>query len=444
MFKKTAGYALLLLMCLFIPVQHAFALPIIRDAEIESAIRAIAIPIFKQAGLSTKNIRIIIVNDSDINAFVSNGQNIFVNTGLLMLTEDPDSLLGVLAHETGHIVEGHLARQGEELQQARKQLALGYILGIATALTGSPDAGQAIALGSGHITQRQVLAFSRKHEEAADQFALNTLDKLAYSPQGLITVLETLRHDELLQLGKANPYTLTHPLSGDRIDHIRNHMDHSGIQYHSLSNSIADNYRNSIVKLKAFLDPVQKTLTAYPMDDHSAIARMARAVAYSRIPDYPKAMENIDSLITSYPNNPYYHELRGQILYEGGKVKEALPSYEKSLALKPDSDLLRIQVAITQIATQDDRLLPKAIDLLNRVVRREPENATAWRQLATAYGRQKNMGMSYLALAEEAVILGKRDDIKKFSDLAVKALPKSSPAALRAKDIGIISGKKKK
>lgn len=434
--------AILCLLCLStIPAHSAFAASIIRDAEIEASLREVATPIFRKAGLNPKNIQIILVSNQDINAFVSGGMNIFLNTGLLMLSEEPDSLLGVIAHETGHISGGHLARQGEEIQRARKQLALGYILGIATAIGGSPDAGQAIALGSTHVTGRQMLSFSRKQEEAADQFALETLDKLRYSPKGLVGLLEELHNRETLQIGKPNPYTLTHPLSRERIGHIRDHIEHSGINYSPIPGSIADRFQRSIVKLKAYLLPTSQTLNAYPDSDSRAIARMARAVAYSRIPDYPKALANADSLIADYPSNPYYHELRGQILYESGQVKDALPSYQKSLDLKPDSHLLRIQVAITQIATQDNSLLPRAIKSLNRITRAEPENAMAWRQLAIAYGRQKNMGMSYLALAEEAAILNKKDEAQKFSGLALQNLPKGSPAALRAKDISIVFDK---
>lgn len=442
MFKKHLRHVASCLL-LLVPLHGAFAAPIIRDEEIESVIRQLAVPVFKQARLNAKNIRIILINDADINAYVSGGMNIFINTGLLELSETPDTLLGVIAHETGHIAGGHLARQGEEIQRAQRQLALGYILGIATAVGGSPDAGQAIALGSSHVTERQMLSFSRKQEESADQFALSVMDKLQYSPQGLVSLLEELNNNESLQLGKANPYALTHPLSRERISHIRDHLEHSSIHYTPFPGTLAANYHAAIVKLKAYLDPPHKTLGAYPESDTSAVARMARAVAYSRIPNYPKSLANVDSLIATHPNNPYYHELRGQILYEGGRISDALPSYQKALDLKPGSDLLRIQVAITQIATQDDHFLPNAIKSLNHIVQREPENALAWRQLATAYGRQKAMGMSYLALAEEAAILGQRDETKKFADLAIANLPKGSPAALRAKDIRVISAKKR-
>lgn len=438
--RTIAVFFILLLGC-FVSTQ-AGAVSIIRDEEIESAIKDVVRPIFKAAGLNPNNIRIIIVNDPEINAFVSGGMNIFINTGLLTLSEKPEMLIGVVAHETGHIKGGHLARQGEELKKASIQTAVGYILGIATALSGAPDAGQAIVLGSGHVADRRVLAYSRKQEESADQFALQVLDKLSFTPEGLLQLLEKLDTEQSLLIDNPNPYTLTHPLSRERINHIRVHMESEKIHYTPVGAEVESRYERAITKLQAYLDPPEKTLLRFPDSDGSVVAQEARAIAYYRQLNFDKSLQLIDNLISSAPRDPFFYELKGQVLFEHGKVKEALPSYQQALDLLPSSLLLRLQLGFVQVSTEDPGLLDVAIKNLNQVAVKEPGNALAWRQLAIAYGRRGEIGMSNLALAEEALLLGKKEDALRFTDLAGKSLPKDSPSALRAKDIRMIAEKK--
>lgn len=421
----------------------AFAISTIRDTEIETTLQRLCRPIFEQANLDPGNVRLIIVNDPEVNAFVAGGMNIFLHTGLLVMSDTPEMLEGVVAHETGHIAGGHLARQREEMDNAAIPVAAGYILGIGSALLGAPQAAAALITGGGHIGQRQALTYSRRHEEAADQFALQTLDKLHQSPQGLLKLLEYLSNQEYLSISKPNPYTLTHPLSRARIEHIRNHMEHDGIVYKPAAPAMVKEYKRSIVKLKAFLDPTSTTLATYPASDKSDIARMARAIAYHRQPNITAAIQEMDSLLQSYPNDPYYNELKGQILFEQGKVREAMPSYERANKLLPDAPLLKLQLATIYIATNDSSLLNPAINLLKVVTVKEPNNAMAWYQLGMAYGRQGDMGMSYLALAERAVVLSNKDDMRNFTERAKKILPPGSPAALRANDISTISLKKR-
>ncbi len=421
----------------------AFAASTIRDTEIETTLKQLCRPIFEQASLDPDNVRLIIVNDPDVNAFVAGGMNIFVHTGLLAMSDTPDMLQGVIAHETGHIAGGHLARQREEMDNAGIPVAAGYILGIGSALLGAPQAAAALITGGGHVGQRQALAYSRRHEESADQFALQTLDKLHQSPQGLLKLLEYLSNQEYLSLSKPNPYAMTHPLSRARIEHIRNHMEHDGIVYKPLSPALVAEYKRSIVKLKAFLDPTSTTLAAYPASDNSDNARMARAIAYHRQPNITAALQEMNTLLKLHPSDPYYNELKGQIFFEQGKVREALPSYEKASKLLPDAPLLKLQLATIYIATNDPSLLNPAINLLKVVTVKEPNNAMAWYQLGMAYGRQGDMGMSYLALAERAVLLNNKEDMRNFTERAKKLLPAGSPAALRANDISTISLKKR-
>ena len=428
------------ILCVF--PQYAGAVSVIRDEEIERVIKDVIRPIFKVAKLNPDDIRVIIVNDPEINAFVAGGMNIFINTGLLNISETPETLIGVVAHETGHIVGGHLARQGEELKRASAQTAVGYILGIATMLSGAPDVGQAVMLGTGHVTDRQVLAYSRKQEESADDFALKVLDQLSLTPNGLMTLLDYLESQQSLQVDKPNPYTQTHPLSRERVTHIRAHIENSQVPYTSLATNLEKRYERAIIKLQAYLDPPEKTLLRFPADDDRMVAQMARAIAYYKEPDFDSAIKIVDNLVSSSPRDPYFQELKGQILYENGKVKEALPSYQAALKLLPASNLIRVQLALVEIATEDPAYLNDAVENLNQVLRHEHDNAMAWRQLAIAHGRQGDIGMSNLALAEEALLLGNKKEAIQFAEQALKTLTKESPAALRAKDISLIAEKK--
>ncbi len=107
-------YRLLLIIFLSFFFGKLFAKQVfIRDAEIEEFLRDVTIPIAKAADLNYNNIKIFIIKDSNINAFVSGGQNIFINTGLITKFKKPGAIIGVIAHEIGHIKAGHLARHEE-------------------------------------------------------------------------------------------------------------------------------------------------------------------------------------------------------------------------------------------------------------------------------------------------------------------------------------------
>lgn len=407
---------------------------VIRDAEVEASLREIVNPIFKAANLSSNSIELYIVNDDEINAYVAGGQNIFINTGLLRLSEDPEMLMGVVAHETGHISGGHLIRGQNEYQSTALKSTVGFLLGLAATAAGSTDAGQAIIAGTSHIADRELLKHTRVQEESADQAALTYLDKLGYSSQGLLDLLDILYRKENTLYDKRNPYTLTHPLSSERIDYIRAHLQ-ANPNTHPIPNPIRDRYKFAVVKLIAFLDDPNTVLAKYPLTDQSPYARYARAIAYYRIPNLQKALGEIDTLISTYPTNPYYIELKGQILLENGHVLDAIPYYEKAKALLPQAALVKIELAGAYLATENERYANAAIDNLEQALPKEKDNAFTWHQLAVAYGRSGQLGMSNLALAEEALL---QQDIKTAEEFLKRAEPyitAKSPAAIRRQDI---------
>jgi predicted Zn-dependent protease len=420
---------------IFVLGGSAMAAPIIRDAEIESVLRDITDPIFKAANLSPNSITVYIASDTAINAYVAGGNNMFINTGLLEISENPNIITGVIAHETGHISGGHLIKSSDEYSNTTLKSALGYMVGLAAAAAGSPKAGMAIVSGTGQIAERQLLKYTRTHEESADQAALGYLDKTHQSAKGLLELLQLLNSKETSLYGDINQYTQTHPLSKERISHVQNHIKTS-----SYSNAIdppekVDTYARAITKLNAFLQPYDKTLKKYPQSDQSINARYARAIAYYKIPDIKKSLQEIDGLIALQPQNPFFHELKGQVLFENGKVKESIPHYSKAVELLPNSSLLKVILATAQISSENDALLPSAIKGLEQALKKEKQNSFAWHQLAIAYGRSNDLGMSNLALAEESALIGAKRDTKKFLNIAQKNVKPGSHADLRIKDM---------
>jgi predicted Zn-dependent protease len=438
--RALRGLLVLLIMAtLVVPVlllaQDKKGISTIRDEEIEQALRAYVNPIFRTAGIVPENVDLIIVNDNSLNAFVAGGMKMFVHTGLIEFSEDPLVLIGVMAHETGHISGGHLIRVQDDYEKAGIQTALSYILGAASIAAGAPQAGQAIISGGSHAAQRSAMKFSRLHEEAADQAALSYLTKLKFSPKGLAQLLEKLKERESIYVDKIDPYAQTHPVSKDRILHIKTSMQSGGLSKDEAPEALHLMQQRVVAKLNAFTTPPAEIFKRYPSEDTRLAARYARAIAHFRVPNLKKALEEIDALLATQPNDPYFVELKGQMLFEHGKVREAIPYYSKAVSLKPESSLFRLELAMAQLATEDKKFLKEATEHLRKALLKEPRNALAWRQLAIAYGRDEKMGMSYLALAEESTLLGKKEDAEMFIRKAEKVLPHGSPSALRLKDL---------
>lgn len=426
-------------------IHDAFAAPSrIRDAEIEHTLRAFADPILETAGIPRADVNIFILQDPSINAFVAGGKNIFIYTGLLLATDSPDMVIGVIAHETGHIAGGHLARGAEKMQNAKLGALLSYILGAAAGIAGgSGQAGAAVISAGQQALQRNLLAFSRANENAADQAGLSYLDAIDISAEGFLKMLEVLRNQENLRFGqKTNGYTLTHPLSKERIMNIRSHVSQVG--HKEASDAFKEMHARMVAKLSGFLDPPEQTFQQYPESDKSIPARLARAVAWYKTPDVDKALVEVDSLIAERPKDPFFYDLKAQILFENSRVKEAVATYEKAIALLPDAPLIRTDLARAQLALEDPALLAKATENLEKATEQDHTNPVSWRLLATAYGKQDKLGLSHLALGEEALLQNDTKIATREADEAMKALPTGSPSRLRAIDVKRLAEEMKK
>ncbi|HEU0156951.1 MAG TPA: M48 family metalloprotease [Stellaceae bacterium] len=408
---------------------------LLRDTEVESDIRTMMTPIWKTAGLDPDAVHVYLVSDGSINSFVAGGQNIFINSGLLLRAKTPNQLIGVLAHETGHIAGGHLYKGAEAMRNASIEEIIAMVAGVAATAASRGTGGGAALLGAAGVGQRAMAQFSVGQEATADHAALNYLDRTHQSARGLLQFFEVLQGEEFLSGESRDPYLIDHPLTEERIKYVREHVERS--PYSNVPDTAANiaMLARMKVKLSAFVQPPSTTLASYSASDQSVLARYARAIAYYRIPQLDRALPIIDGLIRQYPSDPYFRELKGQMLFENGRIADAIGPYQEAVRLAPGAALLRIGLAQAYIENQNPAQNRLAIAYLKDAVRTEDREPTAWHLLATAYGRDNQIGMAALALAEEGLA---SDDKKQAVREAMRAqhlLPKGGASYARADEI---------
>lgn len=405
---------------------------LVRDAEIEAALRDITNPILDAAGVSPELVNLYIVRDKRLNAFVAGGTNLFLNTGLLMRTEHPGQLAGTIAHEVGHIAGGHLSRVATAQSRAAAEVILSTVLGAAAAVAGAPALGTAIIAGGQTVAQGDYLSFSRSQEQAADQAAISYLRRVGISPAGLGEFFHILDEQNLLSTSRGNPYLRSHPLTGDRIRFVETQVEQTSQKGHGYPEAWDIRHRRMVVKLQAFLDDPRRTLQQYQGD--GLADRYARAIAHYRLPALNQAIAEIDELISDYPDDPYFQELKGQMLFENGRIEAAVEPYERAVELSP-TVLMRIGLARALIETGEPAAGTEAISQLEVAVRGEPNNAQAWRLLGIAQGRAGEEGVASLSLAEWALLTGKHDDAKLHVKRAENRIGPSDSGWLQLQDI---------
>ena len=413
---------------------------LIRDAEIERVLRSYIDPIVTAAGLSPSSVKLYLVNDDALNAFVAGGQNIFINTGMIMTLETPNQLKGVIAHETGHIAGGHLVRGPEAYEKVQTPMFVTMLLGVAAFAAGAPDLGAALLMGSTQVAQRQILAYSRTQESAADQAGVAYMTTIKQSPQGMLEVFEKFADQEILSGRKLDPYARSHPLSRERVAALTDLSERS--PYREVKDSAAEQLAYDLMKgkLRGFLERGDVTLRRYPLKDKSMPARYARAVAYFRGADLDRAMIEIDALLAERPDYPYFWELKGQVYVESSRPKEGIAPYRKAAALAPGEPLIQASLGAALVATEDANNLKEAVSVLRATLHKEPANAMAWYHLASAYERLGQEGQAQLATAERYFAIGGMKQAVQFAGRALPKLKESTPEWLRARDI-MTSGK---
>ncbi len=401
---------LIVAVALFLVVTPALAqLRIIRDAEIETTIRDLSAPIFSAAGVSPSSVAVHLIVDDQLNAFVAGGQNLFLYTGLLMRSEQPEQLAGVIAHETGHIAGGHLVRLADAQRSATIEQILATILGAATVVAGAPEVGGAIIAGGQGFAVQNFLAFSRSQEQAADQAAVSYLDQVGIGAQGLLEFFEVLDQQRLLSGARESPYLQTHPLTRDRITFVERHVARSPVSG-AVAPGARERHARMVAKLTGYLELPSRAVRAFDGRDDVA-ARYGLAIATYRLNHVAGALRQMDDLLRLEPDNPYFHELKGQILLETGQVDAAVEPYRTAVELAPSAAPLRFGYGRVLLEAGDPEA---AIQPLRWVARAEPGNALAWRTLGIALGRAGDLGPSNLALAEAAILRRDLDDAGLF------------------------------
>ncbi|MGE3150973.1 MAG: M48 family metalloprotease [Pseudorhodoplanes sp.] len=432
-----------------LPARAQFApagMPIIRDAEIEQLLRDYTLPILRAAGLAQQNVQVVIINDRGFNAFVMDGRRIFINAGALLDARAPNEVIGVLAHETGHIAGGHLSKMREQMANAQTMAVITMLLGMGAIAAGATSGNANTSRNMGNIgsaalqapqeaIRRTLLSYIRQQEDQADRAAVKFLNATGQSAKGMSETFKRLSEQILFASQGANPYLQTHPMPAERVAALEGEARRS--PYWDKKDSPELQMRHDLMraKLSGFLERNDAVLRRYPPTDMSLPARYARAISSYRFKDVRGAITQIDALIQMQPQNPYFDELKGQALLESGRPQEAIAPLRRAIAMTSNSSLIQIMLGQALLAASDNKHPDEAINLLRSALAREPEVPEGYTQLAMAYGQKGDLAQADLASAQAAY---SRGDVKTARALAARAktrFPVGSPGWVKADDI---------
>lgn len=415
---------------------------VFRDAEIEALVTEYVAPILRAAGIRGSSIQIVLVNERDFNAFVADGRRIFINLGVLLQSDTPNEVIGVLAHETGHLAGAHLTRLRQQIARSQIISAVTMLAGAAAmaaaASTGSSEgvaAGQGIALGGQTAAQRSLLSYQRGEELAADRAAITYLNATGQSARGMLEVFGRFADQTMFTGRFVDPYVRSHPMARERINQIERLARQS--QYFNQPDPPTLQLRHdmAIARLIARLDGQRTVLRRYPDSDRSLPARYARALAEGRSGSPRQAIQQLDQLIAEQPSNPFFWEARGTILFENGNAAEAARSWARALEIAPNNTMIRVFYGAALVESGDANVLPTAIGELERGLANDQSLAFGYRFLGQAYARSGNTAMAQLASGLEAFARGDIQGAKGFAARAQLNLPRGSTGWLRAEDI---------
>jgi predicted Zn-dependent protease len=423
--------------------QEAKGPPVLRDTEAEQLLRDYTRPILRVAGLEKQNIQVVIINDNVFNAFVADGRRIFVNYGAIMQSETPNQLIGVLAHETGHLAGGHLAKLRQQLAQAQTQMVIAMLLGAGALVAGAKgggdngltNAGAAAISAPQELIRRSLLSYQRQQEENADRAGVKFLNATGQSAKGMYNTFKRFTDESLFAARGADPYAQSHPMPADRVAALEEIARSS--PYWDKKDDPALQLRHDMVraKISAFMERQDTVYRRYPLSDTSLPARYAHAIATYRHGDLRNALAQIDALIQLQPANPYFYELRGQALLEAGKPAEAIAPLRKAVQLSNNAPLIEMLLGQALVGTDNSAYSAEAIAILRAAVSRETEAPLGYMQLAMAYGRKGDYAEADLASAQAAYLRG---DNKTARDLASRAKTRfaiGTPGWVKADDI---------
>ena len=419
-----------------LPAQ-AQGISLLRDTETEEALRSYEAPLARAAGLDPVP-KVWLVNMNEINAFASygdGGENIFIFSGILLWLQKPNELIGVMAHETGHISAGHLSRGSYGMKMAMIPMLLSMVAGLGAMIAGAGEVGMAI-MGIGQsYAMAQMAAFTRVQESTADQIAAKLLLATHQSPMGMYHTFQRLADDEARGAYKLDKFAVDHPAGQDRVFDLNDMVEASPYREVQDSPEVMHTWLMIQAKLAGFVLPVKDALIRYPESDQSEPARYARTMIYMRQPNFTKALAAANELIAEEPNNPYFYEVRGQIYMSLTKPALAIPDYQKAVRLRPRAPQLLLALATAQLATQDPSLAAPALQNLKAASLVEDDDLFTWYQTAQAYSTLNNEPMANLATAELWYNAGDMRKAMVFATRARGKLPQGGPDWQRANDI---------
>ncbi len=418
--------------------------PVLRDSETEQLLREYTRPILRAAGLEKQNIQMVIINDNSFNAFVADGRRIFVNYGAILQSETPNQLIGVLAHETGHLAGGHLAKMREQLASAQTQMIIAMLLGAGalaagasrgTANNGLANAGAAAIAGPQEMIRRSLLSYQRQQEENADRAGVKFLTATQQSPKGMYETFKRFTSESLFAARGADPYLQSHPMPAERVAALQEFASTS--PYWDKKDDPALQLRHDMVraKISAFMERPETVYRRYPQTNDSLPARYARAISTYLHGDLRSALAQIDALIAVQPNNPYFYEVRGQALLESGKPADAIAPLRKAVALSNNSALIEMLLGQALVGTDNKAYTDDAIRILRAAVAREPEAPIGYTQLAMAYGRKGDYAEADLASAQAAYLRGDNKTARELATRAKTRFAVGTPGWVKADDI---------
>ncbi len=418
--------------------QPAAAQSILRDAETEAMFADMAAPIVTAAGLSPRNVRVVLVNDESVNAFVAGGQTVYIHSGTIQAADSLNEVQGVFAHEIGHITGGHVPLSGRMMKAPLGITVLSMVLGLAAIAAGSGEAGAGIMAAGQQAATGSYLAFSRTQESAADAAGASYLTGAGITGKGYLSFFKKMQQLEYRYgITRKVGFMLDHPVSGERIANLTETLT-SAKPWSTPSNpALEERFRRVKAKLKGYVQTPDRTLADYPESNRSIYAHYARAYAYHKAGYPDKAHAEADALVKAEPGNPYFQEIKGQILLESGKPREALTPLRYATDKSGQNPLIATTFGHALIATEDKANLSEAIKVLRVAVARDDQNPTAWVQLGTAYEASGDEARAALATAERASMTGDSRTAAQRAAFAMANIPTNTPDWIRAQDIAM-------
>ena len=430
MFKTYLKAIFLAIFCA-LNASAAQSISLLRDPDIEHGLQQLADPILRAANLNSESVKVWIINDMSLNAFVIDHTHIFLHAGLVLQLKTAAQLQSVIAHEAAHISNGHISRRLANARRAKMATSFGVLVGAAAAAAGHTDAGLGLALGATGSVNRILLAHTRIEESAADQSAVRFMNSAKVDPAAMAEVFELFIGQSTLTEDYQDPYMRSHPLNRDRIRTI--HAYAANATPHRPDAKQAYWFSRIQGKLSGFLRAPQWTMRR--ATGSSDVSRMRRAIAEHRSGRSSTAKKTIAQLVADHPSDAFYRELQGQILLESLEFSAATKAYASAAKLAPSNALILGGYGRSLLAQNTKSSNAQVLKILQKARNLDSRDARILRDIGMAYARSGQQGQAVLAIAERYALQGDMQNAAIQAKRAEGLLPRGSAARQRAQDI---------